>query len=47
MDKFEKVVRKNIYELKYSNSRIAGEIDNKPIYYGEKPYILNLSYALY
>lgn len=44
MDKFDNVVRKNIYELKNSNSRLPGKVDNKSINQGKNYYILDLSY---
>lgn len=44
MDKFDNVVRKNIYELKFNNSRLPGKVDNKSINQGKNYYILNLSY---
>lgn len=44
MDKFDNAVRKNIYKLKNSNSRLPGLVDNKSINLGKKYYILDLSY---
>ena len=44
MDKFDNVVRKNIYEFKNSNSRLPGRVDNKSINQGKSYYTLNLSY---
>lgn len=40
MDKFDNVVRKNINELKFNNSRLPGNNANQ----GKKYYTLNLSY---